>query len=609
MNRILKISIVILLILSKIGLPASAQPMDTNKFPHNYFRSPIRIPMKLSANFGELRPDHWHMGLDIRTEAKENLPLYAAAEGYIAYVGIRPQGYGRFIIINHPNGLSTLYAHLNDFFPALEEYVSKKQYEEESWAVELEFSRDQFPLSKGTFIGYSGNTGGSQGPHLHFEILETATAKRLNPLLFNFPIEDNTPPSILRLAIYDRSKTLYAQTPQLFSLKKTDNGYIIPKQPVIKTGLNKLSFAIQAYDKMDGGGSQNGIYSAKLYFDDEPQLSFVLDSIDFEERVYINAHIDYRYDKNGGPYLQLLTQLPGNHSPVYKPIQGDGLIALADTLIHSISIDVKDPNGNTAQLNFSIQYDGNLTKANAYQSNAVRLVPNEANRLQREDFKIQFQGDGIYDTLPSLYYRNSPSSYYSVTALHQVNDASYPVHGDVTVSIKPNKIIPEEWKDRLIMQRTSGGSTLRKVQLQNGWLTAKFGDFGSFQVLADIIPPQIADPDGFRGGKGDTINLNAASRIVFKPTDNFGFVKNFRVELDGQWLRFTNDKSRNWIYEFDERCPYGVHQLTAIATDLVGNTTTKTWWFKRYPYTPAPKKKAIQKSSSKKKGSSSKKNK
>src|SRR5690242_4421346 len=154
-------------IFSSFSLFSQVKP----NYPKYYFRDPLGIsPMEIVANYGELRPDHWHMGLDIRTNQKENLPVYAAAEGYIAHIGIRPQSFGRFIIINHPNGYSTLYAHLNDFYPALEEYVTEQQYNQESWAIELDFTKGKFPVYKGQFIAYSGNTGGSQGPHLHFEI-------------------------------------------------------------------------------------------------------------------------------------------------------------------------------------------------------------------------------------------------------------------------------------------------------------------------------------------------------------------------------------------------------------------------------------------------------
>ena len=581
------------------SLYMEAQPTS---FPRHYFRNPMGMPMQLAANFGELRPNHWHMGLDIRTDAKENQPVYAGADGYVAHIGIRPQSFGRFIIINHPNGLSTLYAHLNDFFPALEEYVTQQQYKQESWAVELDFAKNQFPLTKGAFIAYSGNTGGSQGPHLHFEIFYTKTGKRINPLLFDFHIQDKVPPTLIKLAVYDRSKSVYEQAPLIFSLKKTDSGYIIPKLPLMKMGLSKISFAIQAYDRMSGSGSDDGIYSAKLYLDDEPQISFVLDSMDYDETVYINAHIDYRHKKNGGAFFQHLSLLPGEHGVAYRPISGNGVINLTDTSIHLISVDVKDVFGNTAQLNFNVQYNDSLGKENLYEYKALQFVPNKVNVLEKPDFEMQIPEGCLYDTVPVYYFRNNSVTAYAVSAMHQVNDASYPLHGDVTVSIKPNKMIPEEWKEKLVMLRSSKGNTIRKVIVQNGWMKAAFDDFGSFQVFADVTNPQINEL-----GKGDTINLSAAGRIIFTPTDNFGIVKNFRVELDSQWLRFTNDKSRNWIYNFDERCPYGVHQLTARATDHAGNTTIKTWWFKREPYTPPPKKKAKKGSGKKKVGSGTKK--
>src|SRR5215216_4100454 len=192
-------------------------------YPQNYFRNPLNIPMQLVANFGELRTNHWHMGLDIRTQQKQNLPVYAAAEGYIARVKIEPGGFGRAIYINHPNGYTTLYAHLNAFFPALDQYIKQRQYELESWNVTLELKPDQFSVKKGDFLAYSGNTGGSQAPHLHFEIRRTADEINLNPLLFGLPLLDNTSPGILRLAVYDRTKSVYEQAPRIIPVKKSGN--------------------------------------------------------------------------------------------------------------------------------------------------------------------------------------------------------------------------------------------------------------------------------------------------------------------------------------------------------------------------------------------------
>lgn len=564
-------------------------------YPQNYFRNPLDIPMELSANFGELRPNHWHMGLDIRTDARENLPVYAAAAGYIAKAGVRPQSFGRFIIINHPNGLSTLYAHLNDFYPELEQYVTEQQYKQESWAVELTFSNKQFPVSKGTFIAYSGNTGGSKGPHLHFEVIDTRSDKRLNPLLFGFPLQDKVPPSLVRLAMYDRSRSVYDQAPVFFPLKNTDSGYIIPKMPVIRTGLSKLSFALQMYDKTTPGGSPNGVFSATLYQDEVAETAFILDSIDYDETAYINSHIDYKHDYNGGAYLQHLSRLPGDNGVAYHPLHSDGMIRLQDTLVHAMSVEVKDANGNAVQLRFAIQYSDSLAALLPARMSSPRLAPQRVNEVNKEDFRMHLPETSLYDSVPAYYYRDNTAAYNAVTGKHQFNDPSYPVHDDFDVYIKPTRTIPAEWKSKLLMVKSGRGTTIKKPEWHDGWLTASFGDFGSFQVFADLTPPSVNEL-----GKGDTINLSAATRIVFTPTDNYG-IRKFRAELDSQWIRFTNDKTRNWIYRFDERCPYGIHHLKVTVEDYVGNTTVKEWWFRREPYTPPPpKKKPAKKTSSKK---------
>ena len=187
------------------SLPLMAQGQSGLFFPKNYpqdyFTWPVGAVQAIVANFGELRPNHYHMGLDCRTEQKENVPILAAADGFVAKVKIEPFGFGRALYINHPNGMTTLYAHLNDFYPELEAYIKQEQYRLESWQVFLDLPPNRFRVKKGQFIAYSGNTGGSQGPHLHFEIRDTKTDKVLNPLLMYNNIPDNIPPDILRLAI------------------------------------------------------------------------------------------------------------------------------------------------------------------------------------------------------------------------------------------------------------------------------------------------------------------------------------------------------------------------------------------------------------------------
>jgi murein DD-endopeptidase MepM/ murein hydrolase activator NlpD len=587
---------------------ANAQPAPAHAYPQDYFQWPVGAKVGIAANFGELRPNHWHMGLDIRTDQKQNVAVYAAAGGYVAKVKIEPQGFGRAIYINHPNGLTTLYAHLNDFNPALEQYVKEQQYKLESWQVELDIPQELFPVYKGEFIAYSGNTGGSQGPHVHFEIRETATDKVLNPLLFGFPIPDKVPPSLIRLAMYDRRKSVFEQSPELLPLKNTDSGYIIGRKNRLVTGKNKISFAINAYDRLSASNNPNGIYAATLYLDEEPQVQFVLDKISYDETRYMNAHIDYKHDFSGGVYLQHLSKLPGDNGPVYTPLKGDGVIELSDTLPHTVRIEVIDAQHNLAELNFTLQYFDSLSVPLNYSSSPA-FYPNEVNVYENEatGFSTWLSENVLYDSLHVNYYASSKPPAGALSYQHQFNSPAIPVHQYFPVGIKPVYSIPAEQQDKVVMVRSYGTRrTVRKATEDGGYYKARFRDFGYFQLYVDDKPPYIDEL-----GRGDTLDLSSRSQITMGPVDNFGEIKRFRAELDGKWLRFTNDKSRLFIYKFDEKCEYGLHELKVTVEDEAGNTSTKTWWFKRYPYTPPPpKKKAVKKTtvnSKKKAGANTKK--
>ena len=530
-------------------------------YPKNYFRHPLNIPMQLVANFGEIRANHWHMGLDIRTMQRENLPVYASAEGYVSRIVVEPGGFGQAIYIAHPNGYTTLYAHMNAFYPALQKHVLEEQYRLESWRVNLTFAPDQFPLNKGDYIGLSGNTGGSMGPHVHFEIRDTKTEKVLNPLLFGFPIPDAVPPSVVRLAMYDRNKSTYMQSPQLLNIQRT-------RASTIKVGSNKISFAIGATDRFSGSNNPNGIYSAKIYVDEQPVSSFTHDNIGYDETRYINAQIDFPYDAKGGSSLQHLSPLPGATEVAYNTYGGDGMIHLTDNEPHAVLIEVYDANKNVTRIPFRVQYDGSLIPA-SNESDAEQFRPNEINIFERESFQLVTSERTMYDAINVSFNSSNNGATNAVSPLYTFLNAAIPSHDSVTVRIKPTGNIPEELKDRIVIKGVSGSRTVvQKAVWQKGWLMAKFRQFGTYQAFIDNTPPAVNNVAS---------NLSKATRIVFTPTDNFNAIKRFRVELNGKWLRFTNDKGRNWIYTFDDKFPRGEHQLTVRIEDEAGNVTERVW--------------------------------
>ena len=568
------------------------------RYPQGYFINPMSIPMELTANFGELRNNHWHMGLDIRTEARENLPVRAAAAGHISFIGVRPLSFGRFIVIDHPNGLSTLYAHLNDFAPAIEQYVTRQQYAQESWAVELRLTPDQFPVRQGQLLAYSGNTGGSAGPHLHFEIIDTKSSKRLNPLLFGFPLPDRVPPVIKSLVVYDRSRRMSDQRPQTIPLKKTATGYALASGPLLKTSLQQLSFAIQAFDQVSGSPNPNGIYAASVSLDDRPIAGFTIDSIDYDQTGYINAHIDYAHKQRGGALYQHLSPLPGEASGIYKKFSDNGVINLADTMQHQVMIRVEDTYGNRSLISFQLQRN-TLSVVPAVTSSAAAiagkveqqpayLLPHQAFSFKRADVELIASAGAVYDSVPLEYQVDAgPLLPPAITRRHRFNSTAWPLHSDVQIRLKATPPLSESLQNKVVMQRSWGSVKKTKPALyQQGWIVASFDDFGYFQAYIDTLAPDVRLP-----GSGDTIDLSARSAIVFTPADNFGLIRSFRAELNGQWLRFTNDKGRSWVYRFDERCPYGTHQLTVTVQDGVGNETTRSWYIKRAPYRPPVKKK------------------
>ncbi|MBX9783957.1 MAG: M23 family metallopeptidase [Chitinophagaceae bacterium] len=547
------------------------QLFEKKNYPANYFRYPLDIPLKLNANFGEMRPNHFHMGLDLFTLRKENLPVYAPADGWIAKIKVDPNGFGNAIYVNHPNGYTTLYAHMNSFPSQAIIAITEAQYARQSWKGEVVFEKNQFPVKKGQLIGYSGNTGASAGPHVHYEIRRTNDDACLNPLLF-YRLYDVTPPDVKKLAMYDRNQSTYEQGARTVALVKSKEGYMVSGGTVTASS-DKISFAIVATDRITGVPNSNGIFEAVVYMDEEPVSGFQIDGIDYLQTRYLNAHIDYRVKAGGGSYYQHLSPLPCDRLPIYFK-KGDGLIHLDDTLTHQIKIEVKDANDNTSSITFKIKRTATVSAAPNFQKDSRYMLPNQINVFEQADVQMVSTEKSFYDAFRFNY--NYKTSAVALSNIHVMHNPSVPVHDSMIFRIKPNKAVTENQKNHMLMMKTAKGKTdVARATFVKGWYETRFRELGEFWLEADEIAPTIAI-----AGVVDSGFVSQGTLITVTAADNKKEIKNFRAELDGEWLMFSG-LGPVFRYRVDEHCPPGEHELRIKVEDEAGNTAERIIHFTR----------------------------
>jgi hypothetical protein len=370
------------------------------------------------------------------------------------------------------------------------------------------------------------------------------------------------------LAVYDRRFSTYEQTPKIFPLKKI-NGVYQPIGGKISVNTDLVSFAITAFDSYTNSTNQNGIYRAELYLDNKTISGFEMDSTGYNETRYLNAHIDYKTHESGGPFLQHLSPLPGYKNGIYKTAKGeDGLIRLTDNNSHEINILVSDANGNQSELKFDlIKSESPLQPIKS--EYAKMFQPNMVNVFENESIWIYLKDSCLYDSF-HIKVKELPGKIF------QVQDDKIPVHSYFQTWIKGDFDIEDS--DKIVMKQVTHSKTrFKKAVFKKGWYNASFRDFGTYQLLKDTTPPVVVPVGGFRNG----INAQNLHRIAFSVSDNSVDIANFTALLDGQWILCSNDKGKVYVYEFDEKCTPGEHNLQIIVTDIIGNKTDKSYQFVR----------------------------
>lgn len=533
--------------------------------PASNYQSPLDIFPQLAADFGELREDHFHMGVDIRTRGREGLPVYAVADGYVSHIRIEESGLGKALFITHPDGYTSVYGHLSRLDDDLEKEVHRQQYLTRSWEQDIDLPRDSFPVRQGQLIAYSGNTGASQAPHLHFEVHDSM-GRSINPLLSALTIDDDRPPVIRGLYWYDRRYSTYQVRAQKIALEEKNNRNGLLRD-LVTVGSPVVSLGITATDKSDHSDHLSNIFRAELWCDDTLLHSFRLSGFPDSDTRYINACIDYPKWIRSGIYVQHLSTLPGNRLPIFTG--RDGLIHLEDGRVHTVRIRVSDIYDNASEIRCRMQYRPVASVTLVSVSRDVRLLaPGKANTVSGPSFRTSFSPEAFYDRVPFRAVETPATSSGSASPVVHLHDATIPVHDVYQVAIRTSLPPTSRLRDRTIIQLTSGDyRQVKKGKWSGDWMSSTFNRLGDLQLLVDTSAPFIELID-IPGGLG------------IRASDNLGRVARFRATLDGHWLCFAR-RNDLFTYTFDEYCPPGRHQLVVTAGDVAGNESSYTYIFKR----------------------------
>jgi hypothetical protein len=546
------------------------------------FISPVKIPLSLSANFGELRADHFHSGLDIRTQGVTGKEVVAAASGYIYRISVSPAGFGKALYIRHPSGYSTVYAHLESFVPEISEYVKKIQYERKSFAVSLFPDKDKFPVEQGELIAFSGNSGSSGGPHLHYEVRNSSNENPVNPLLFDFGVEDNLKPVFERLIIYPQSPgTIINDGKERTELRITggNGSYTIPGGNKVKIN-GPASFGIKSYDMLNNSGYKFSVHSVELSVDSTVIYRYIMDDFSFSESRYINSHIDFEIYMQKNMYYERMFLLPNNRLRVYNSVKNRGIYNFSGNKDHDVKIVIKDTEGNEATLNFQVlaTLADTASIADTTDRNLMVMPFSKTNKFMSDNLVFEIPPYSLYDTC-YFDYKEIKDPALPFSSLHKVHNIYTPVHKTCRLYIKPDSI-PEGKTSKLLILQKNGEKNAKVIggTYADGYVTADVRNFGDFYIGIDTIPPLIS-PNGF----ADRSDLTGRKKLAIKITDDVSGIRSYETYIDGKWALAEHDPKYNLLtYEFDpERITKGInHTFTLRVTDNKDNSSTFKCSFK-----------------------------
>jgi murein DD-endopeptidase MepM/ murein hydrolase activator NlpD len=540
------------------------QIFSNNTYPLVDFRPPLDIiPPALAGSFGELRGNHFHSGIDFRTNQREGYPVYAIADGYVSRIRVQNSGFGQALYLTHPNGYTSVYGHLSRFAPKVAQAVKDLSYQKKTFELDEFPASDYFPVHKGDLIAYTGNRGSSGGPHLHFEIRDSKTESTINPQLFGIQIPDDIPPVIYALYVYKLNKKPFSEyTPkQYFQALGSDGTYHIAGTINVS---GEVGFGVTTTDRHNGASGINGVYSIELELDGKKVFTSSLEKFSFENSKAINSHIDYPAFLTSKRSIQKSFVDPGNPLQIYSGLVNNGRIEFNDLQTHVLKYTITDSKGNKSILPFSVKSDGNVSPVTPNAPAGPLFSYNKQNEYNAEGLRVVLPKGTLYNDMNFVYKVKTRPAGVVYSAIHQIHNNMTPLHIGFELWIKADASLAS-LKDKAVIVSTGGAS--QGGTFENGYIKALPRNFGSFYVTVDTTAPTIT-PLNVSEGK----NMAGISRMNFKIRDNLSGIKSFNGYIDGSWVLMEFDtKTATLWHTFDEHTGNGKHQLKLVVEDMKGN--------------------------------------
>lgn len=544
------------------------------EYPQDYFDKPMDIPLFLAGNFGEIRANHFHTGLDLKTEQRTGIDVNAAAEGYVSRINISLYGYGNALYVTHPNGFTTVYAHLEEFSPKIKEYVHKKRYAAEKNTIELFPKKGELSIDRGEVIAKSGESGGAAGPHLHYEIRDDQE-RPINPLLFGVKIKDTRPPTINNLYVYPISHDAHvdksAKMQKLHLQKQKDGSYTTEE---IKA-YGKLGFGIDALDYMDGSANTNNFYKINTALNGENQMEIKFNRISFANTRYINRYIDYAQLKKNKFTIQKLFLEPNNNVDMQIDAPEDGYIKISGDLDYQFEILLKDFAGNETKIKVPIKStkakEGEITQEETEETDYLAHW-NKPNVFNFDKHDVYIPKNALYeDTYLELEEKGGSI---------EVHDYRTPLHSNITIGFDVSKYSTEE-QEKLYVTRVYpwGAKHYSNTYKEPDRITTKTTIFGTYKLERDDTPPVIT-PLNIRDNKW----MSKADYIKVKIADEESGIDSYRGTINGNFIALDYDyKTGTLQYNFSDKVPLETeNKLKIIVVDNVGNSSTyETTFFRK----------------------------